>query len=135
MTQYILKYIDNVELIKAIRKTLNRTEAFNKLYNAIVSIGGKKFKGDSDIDMAIENECTRLLSLVIIYYNMRLLSDALTSRLDDNDMEAAAMIMEASPLAIQHINLAGIYQYTDELTGINISEIVKALHTASRHGA
>lgn len=130
LTQYILKYVDNVELIKAIRKTLNRTEAFNKLYNAIVSIGGKKFKGDSDVDMAIENECTRLLSLVIIFYNMRLLSDALTSRLDDNDMEAAAMIMEASPLAIQHINLAGIYQYTDELTGINISEIVKALHTA-----
>ncbi len=119
-------YIDNPIIQKYTRISLNRGEASNKFYNTIVKIGGKKFKGKSEIDIGIENQATRLLMLIISFYNMYILSAAVEKKKAEKDDEAVEILMNISPMATQHLNLTGMYHYGDG-EGININNIVKAL--------
>ncbi len=125
-TKFCLMYIDNPIIQKYTRISLNRGEASNKFYNTIVKIGGKKFKGKSEIDIGIENQATRLLMLIISFYNMYILSAAVEKKKAEKDDEAVEILMNISPMATQHLNLTGMYHYGDG-EGININNIVKAL--------
>ena len=62
-------YIDDVELRRNVRTALNRTEAYHQLIRAIENIGRGAFRGKSDIEILIWNECTRLVANAVIYYN------------------------------------------------------------------
>ena len=128
-THYILNYINDPLLRKAVRITLNRTEAYNKLYNAVAKIGGKKFRGATEIEIGIENQATRLITLIIIFYNMYILSELMDAKIQEGDHKAAAIIANISAMAMQHINLSGIYQYGMG-KGIDIAGMVKALRDA-----
>jgi TnpA family transposase len=125
-TRFLLNYINNLDLQKSVRTTLNRGEASNKFNNAIVKIGGKRFRGKAESEISLENQATRLLMLVISYYNMYILSAALDEKKKQNNMKAVTVLGKISPLATQHLNLAGMYHYA-EGTAININEIIEAL--------
>jgi TnpA family transposase len=101
-TKFCLMYIDDPVIQKNTRISLNRGEASNKFYNTIVKIGGKKFKGKSEIDIGIENQATRLLMLIISYYNMYILSAAYEKKKAEKDFEAMEILMNISPMATQH---------------------------------
>ena len=49
-------------LRRAVRIALNGGERHHKQYNAVTKIGGRKFRGASDIEMEIWNQCTRLIT-------------------------------------------------------------------------
>ena len=61
---HILKYIDDPHYRCDIRKALNRGEAYHQLLKIIGSIGGGDFRGMSDMEVEIWNECMRLLALI-----------------------------------------------------------------------
>lgn len=131
-TRFVLNYINDPSLQKSIRATLNRGETSNKFYNSIVKIGGKKFKGKSEAQIRIENQATRLLMLIISFYNMYLLSAAIELKESQNDEQAIKIFSKISPLATQHMNLGGTYYY-GEGSNINIEEMIAALTNAVDH--
>ncbi|EGO7252344.1 Tn3 family transposase [Salmonella enterica] len=45
-------------------------KSWHQLRSAIAQVGGKKERiGQNDIELEISNQCGRLLSIIIIYYN------------------------------------------------------------------
>jgi len=125
---YFLRYIDDPMLRRAVRIALNGGERHHKQYNAVTKIGGRKFRGASDIEMEIWNQCTRLITLVMTCYNMHILSELRNSRLKMGDEKGAKIVERVSPQGTRNINLGGIYHYDREnAKAIDIEGMVTAL--------
>lgn len=71
---YTLNYIDNPELRKYVRGSLNRVEAYHQMRRAIAFANNGEFRGNSENELAIWNESARLLANAFIYYNACLLT-------------------------------------------------------------
>jgi TnpA family transposase len=128
---YMLRYIDDPILRRGVRIALNRGEGYHKLYNGIAEVGGKKFRGMSELEIEIWHQCTRLLTLIIVYYNTYMLSQLIEKKLQEGDEKAASLIVKVSPLALRHLNLGGIYHYEDnEGQNINVDVMITALNEA-----
>src|SRR5665647_3440246 len=73
-TLYILDFIDDVELRQSVQKALNRGEAYHRLRRAVAYVNGGKFRVQTEAEQQVWNECSRLITNAIIYYNTALLS-------------------------------------------------------------
>jgi TnpA family transposase len=124
---HLLKYIDDIEYRKNIRAALNRGEAYHQLLLKIMAIGGGEFRGMSELEVEIWNECSRLIALIIIYYNMHLLSKLYENALEKNDMAAIEYLKHISPVASQHINISGLYEFIETIKNINVDSVVEML--------
>ncbi len=125
---HLLHYIDDKEYKQIIRKSLNRGEAYNRLFNSVVSVGNKKIRGFSEEEIKVWDHCTRLLTLIIIYYNSYLLSQVINERIARGDHQGAKLLTKASPMASRHINLSGNYHYSEEDIGLDLNEIMQKLN-------
>jgi TnpA family transposase len=124
---HLLKYIDDIEYRRNIRAALNRGEAYHQLLQKIMAVGGGEFRGMSELEVEIWNECTRLIALIIIYYNMHLLSKLYENALATNDTAAIKYLKHISPIASQHINISGLYEFVETIENINVDNVVEAL--------
>jgi hypothetical protein len=62
---------------------------------------------------------------------MYMLSKLIEKKLQEGDEKAARLIEKVSPLALQHLNLGGIYHYEDNAgQSINMEAIVTVLNEA-----
>lgn len=125
---HILKYIDDPQYRRDIRTALNRGEAYHQLINKITAVGGGQFRGMSELEVEIWNECTRLIALVIIYYNMNLLSKLYEIALKNGDEAVIQFLKHLSPIASQHINISGLYELSETMADINVTHIVEMLN-------
>lgn len=96
---YILKCIDDVTVRQSVRKVLNRTEAYHQLCRAIALVNNGKFRGKSEVELAIWNDCARLVACAIIFYNAYILSVLLQRKEVSNDEKNFKLITELSPVA------------------------------------
>lgn len=72
---YTLKYLRDPQLERNIRRSQNRIESYHQLRAAVAKVGGKKeLTGKNDIETDISNQCGRLISNAIVYYNSAILS-------------------------------------------------------------
>ncbi len=72
---YTLKYLRDPQLERNIRRSQNRIESYHQLRAAVAKIGGKKeLTGKNDIETDISNQCGRLISNAVVYYNSAILS-------------------------------------------------------------
>ncbi|MEO8401999.1 MAG: Tn3 family transposase [Gammaproteobacteria bacterium] len=124
---HLLKYIDDIEYRRNIRAALNRGEAYHQLLKKIMDVGGGEFRGMSELEVEIWNECARLIALIIIYYNMHLLSKLYENALAKNDTVAIEYLKHISPVASQHINISGLYEFTEIVKNINVDNVVELL--------
>lgn len=121
---HILKYIDDVGYQQAIRTALNRGEAYHQLLDKIAEVGGGDFRGKSDMEVEIWNECMRFIAILIIYYNMSLLSKLLKIYRAKGNDAAIKYLASVSPVACQHLNISGLYEFNEEPTEIDIDGMV-----------
>lgn len=127
MTLYMLDYIDDEGMRKTVHRSLNRGESYHQLRAAIARISSRKLAGKTEIELTINNECARLLSNCIIFYNASLLS-GLYEYYKQNKMEEECLkIIRLSPVAWQHINLIGIYEFYNDKECLNLHEVIKNL--------
>jgi TnpA family transposase len=77
--RYLLSYIDDPELRSHVQKTLNRGETYHQLRRAISQDNGERFRGNSDEEIELRNECARLMAKAIIYFKSKVLSNLLQS--------------------------------------------------------
>ena len=103
MSQYLLRYIDNLNIRQNVRRALNRGEAYHQLRRAIANVNGQKFRGASPQELEIWNESARLLANCIIYYNARILSELLRTIEKSGDIAIIEQLAHISPIAWIHI--------------------------------
>lgn len=108
---YLLNYIDDASLRNYVQRALNRGEAYHQLRRAISNVNGDQFRGSSDEEIQLWNECARLVTNAIIYFNSSILSQLLTSFEHQNDDKRIQIVKQASPVAWYNINLKGTYNF------------------------
>jgi len=127
MTQHLLTYLGDIVFRQGIQGGLCRGEAYHQLRRAIEKTNGRNFRGTSDIQMTTWNECARLLTNCVIYYNAFILNDLKIESDSRGDVERSQKIVRLSPAAWTHLNFQGRYTFLDNGTHMGIDEIAKRL--------
>ena len=123
MSIYMLNYIN--DLRRRVSRALNRGEAFHQLRAGILQISGKKLLGKTDKAYEISNQCNKILACCIIYYNTSILSELLAKAEAANDEVLCSQIKRFSPVAWQHINLLGNFEFRHTDNVIDIQDVTK----------
>jgi TnpA family transposase len=126
-TRHILKYIGDPNYRGYIRLALNRGEAYHQLRRKIAEAHGGKFRGGSDSEINVWNECGRLIANAIIFYNAYILSALMEKKEAEADIAAVEFIRKLSPIACQHINFSGLYEFKSGEEEIDIDATLKLL--------
>ncbi|CAM4497722.1 MAG: Tn3 family transposase ISPsy30 [Legionella sp.] len=129
MSLYMLDYIDDEGTRKTVHRSLNRGESYHQLRSAIAKISSRKLAGKTKIELTINNECARLLANCMIFYNTSLLSGLYEHYKLNNMEEEWLKVIRLSPVAWQHINLIGIYEFYSKKECLNLHEVIKNLVT------
>jgi hypothetical protein len=123
-TLYILDFIDDVELRQSVQKALNRGEAYHRFRRAVAYVNGGKFRVQTEAEQQIWNECSRLITNAVIYYNTVLLSRVYEQKQAAGDHAAMAAIRGMSPVAWQHVNLIGKFEFSTSEPKVDIDALV-----------
>jgi TnpA family transposase len=122
---HILQYIDDAGFRTNIQKALNRGEAFHRLKKAIFYVNGGKFRVKSQVEQLVWSECTRLISLCIIYYNSYTLSRIVEQK--NKQQEDTEAVKKVSPIAWQHMDLYGKFQFGQPTSLAHMEEAIQKL--------
>ncbi len=126
-TDYLLDYIDNKEVREVVQDSLNRGESYHQLSATIAKVsGGRMLNGKTEIELDINAESIRLIANAVIFYNAIILS-ALYQHYRTADPVKAKEILRFSPVAWQHINFIGKYEFYNRGNILNIQEAIKKL--------
>jgi TnpA family transposase len=122
---YLLDYIDSLSLRRNVQHALNQGESYHKLHKAVsyANFGRLRFKTEGE--QQIWNDYGRLIANCIVYYNAQILSNVLRRQAEDGSSLAAGPLAKVSPVAWQHINFYGRYEFTKSFQPIDIDEIVQ----------
>lgn len=124
---YLLDYIDDSSLRGYIQRALNRGEAYHQLRRAIAHVNGNRFRGKSDDEIVLWNECARLLTNAIIYFNSLILTRLLEHFEEEGDDKKLDIIKQVSPVAWHNINLNGTYSFSFEQKPLDLDEIMQSI--------
>lgn len=92
-----------------------------------ISVLLTRFSGSSDQEIDIWNECARLLTNAIIYFNSLILSNLLGLYRATGDQENLELVKKVSPVGWLNVNLNGTYSSTFEQNVINMAEVLSPL--------
>jgi len=124
---YLLDYVDSPSLRGNVQQALNRGESYHKLRRAISHANFGKLRFRTEYEQQLWGECSRLLSNCILYYNVRLLSELLAYRENTGDVQGVDLVRRISPVAWQHINLCGRYEFGQRPEEINLRTVIEEL--------
>ena len=124
---YMLDYVDSPALRRNVQKALNRGESYHQLRRAIAYAHGGRFRVKSQHEQEVWNECARLIGNAVVYYNSLILSEVLRELEAQRALVSAEDLKRISPLAWQHINFYGRYQFDSDTPPMNIAEIGRQL--------
>ena len=124
---YLLNYIDSPSLRQSVQKAVNRGENYHQLRRSVsfASFGKLRFKTDYEHDLW--SECSRLISNCIIFYNASILSRLLEHKQKAGQMQGIDEIKNISPIAWQHINLHGRYEFQKQPDLLSLDAIIQGL--------
>ena len=110
-------------------RSQNRIEAYHQLRSALAQVRGRKeLIGHTDLDVAISNECGRLVANIVIAYNSILLSEILNRYQAAGNQKALELLKRISPVAWQHIHFLGHYAFRDKQHPIDLEAILACVN-------
>jgi TnpA family transposase len=124
---YLLDYIDSPPLRQNVQRALNRGESYHQLRRTVAYANFGKLRFKSEHEQQIWGECSRLVTNCIIFYNATLLSRLLAHTESTGNSEAAALLKHVSPVAWQHINFYGRYEFGNQPEAIDLEKIIQEL--------
>ena len=127
MSLHTLQFIDDPRYRQIIRTALNRGEGYHQLTGKLGSVNGGKFRGTTELELAIWNECTRFIANCIIYYNALILSKIYEAQENLGNIEVLEFIKRLSPIAWRHIILNGRYEFTTIPVDIDLDKMIALL--------
>ena len=113
-SDFILRYLDNVQLRQAIEKQLNKVELANRFTRDVAVGNPRGFSQGEKEEQEIAEACNRLIKNVIICWNYLYLSDKLTRLNDDQRQKLLSSILSHSVMSWGHLNMLGEYDFSDE---------------------
>lgn len=126
---YTLRYLRDPQLQRNVHRSQNRIEAYHQLRSVIAQVGGRKeLIGRTDLDVAVSNQCGRLVANVMIAYNSILLSGLLNRYQAEGNQKALDLLKRISPVAWQHIHLLGHYAFRDKQNPIDLEAILASVN-------
>ena len=128
---YLLDYVDSPPLRQNVNQALNRGESYHQLRRAIAYANWGKLRYKSEYEQNIWNECSRLLTNCILYYNISILSNLLERKEKANKESEINDLKQISPIAWQHINFLGRYEFEKLDIPIKIDKIVDKINYQS----
>jgi TnpA family transposase len=129
---FMLDYAHLKNFKNNIQTVLNRGEGYQRLRKNVSYAHDGKFQVHSQAEQNIWSECTRLISNAIIYYNTFLLSQLLEKYQTEGNHKKVELIKGISPIAWQHINLHGLYQFRDVQVDIDWEVVIKSIKITKR---
>jgi TnpA family transposase len=128
---YLLEYIDSPPLRRNVQRALNRGENYHQLRRAVsyANFGKLRFKSEHEQHLWSESGApwARLLTNCILYYNATILSNLVAYKEKSGDSLGVALLKQLSPLAWQHINFYGRYEFAKGPQLVNVDAIVREL--------
>ena len=124
---YLLEYIDTPPLRRNVQRALNRGENYHQLRRAVSYANFGKLRYKTAYEQEIWEECSRLITNCIIYYNATILSHLLAYKERLGDLQGVTRLTQVSPVAWQHINLCGRYEFRKAVDAITMSTIMQDL--------
>lgn len=126
-TIHTLKHFLDPNISSNTHKAQNRIESYHQLRSAIAqAYGRKQLIGKTDIALEISNQCGRLVSNAIIYYNSAILSKLKEKYKKEGNTKALNLLRKISPVAWRHLHFHGHLVFTNENT-IDLDEIIGQL--------
>lgn len=110
-----------------VQKALNRGESYHQLRRAVAYANFGKLRFKTEYEQQIWGECSRLITNCIIFYNTTILSRLLDHAHRSGDKGWADRISRASPVAWQHINFYGRYEFGKPAQPIDVEKTVQEL--------
>jgi hypothetical protein len=114
-------------LRRNVQRALTRIENYHQLRRAVSYANFGKLRFKTEEEQQIWNECSRLLTNCIIYYNAALLSSLLAHKEKNGDLQEMALLEQISPVAWQHINFYGRYEFAKDPVPINMDAVIQEL--------
>jgi len=112
-TDFLLNYIDDVELRQRIEKQLNKVEASNKFSKAVFFGNNSEFQFATQEEQNIANNSKRLIQNAIILWNYLYITKKLQqAKSKEQQDEIIKAIQNSSIVHWQHINFYGEYDFT-----------------------
>ncbi len=124
---YLLDYVDSLTLRQNVHRVLNRGESYHQLRRAISYANFGKLRFKTEYEQQIWGDCARLLTNCIIYYNTAILSDLVTHGDFSSDTARVAALSLVSPVAWQHINFHGRFEFGKMPKSIDMNAILQQL--------
>ena len=124
---YLLNYVDSVPLRQNVQRALNRGESYHQLRRAVSYANFGKLRFKTEYEQQIWGDCARLLTNCIIYYNATILSALLAYSDNIADNTKTSLLSQISPVAWQHINFYGRYEFNRQPEVIDINAILQQL--------
>jgi TnpA family transposase len=122
---YTLRYLMDPQLQRDVHRSQNRLESYHQLRTCITQVSGKKqLIGKTDLDIAISNQCGRLIANVVIAYNSMMLSMLLDKYQASGSEKGIALLKKISPVAWQHIHFLGHYAFLNNYNAIDLEAIL-----------
>jgi TnpA family transposase len=122
---YTLHYLRDPQLQRNVHRSQNRIESYHQLRAFIAQVSGKKhLTGRTDLDVAISNECGRLIANVVIAYNSILFSILLNRYQLAGEEKLLRLLKKISPVAWQHIHFLGHYLFRNNHQPIDVEAIL-----------
>ncbi len=111
-TQFILTYLDDLELRQRIEKQLNKVELANRFSKAVFFANNQEFQNGNREEQEISTACKVLIQNAIVLWNTLFLSQQLSNKSSaDERNEMLKTITSGSLLSWQHVNLQGEYDF------------------------
>lgn len=124
---YLLNYIDFPPLRQNVQRALNRGESYHQLRRAVSYANSGKLRLKTEYEQQLWEECSRLVTNCIIFYNATILSNLLAHKESIGDHQGIALLKQVSPVAWQHINLQGRFEFMGAASNIDMEAILLEL--------
>ena len=123
-SRYLLRFINDLTLRRNVTRALNRGESYHQLRRAVSHANFGKLRFKTEEDQQIWNESSRLIANCIIYYNVVLLSKFLELKQQQGDEEGITALTRISPIAWQHINFYGRFEFSSSKPEFDLDALV-----------
>ena len=113
-TEFLLRYVDQVELRQRIQKQLNKGESAHRLAHAVWHGRNQEFHAATRSEQLVAETCKRLLMNAIICWNYLHLSQHLARLPPEQQAATLATLSPFAVLSYRHLNLHGEYDFSDQ---------------------
>lgn len=114
-TEYILRYLDELDIRESVEGILTRVEHANRFARAIVLGHNGQFSWATYHEQLVAEGCKRLIMNAINYWNLLYLTDKLNRCVrPEEHAELLKLIVGSNTHTWHHINLQGEYDFSEE---------------------